>query len=45
MMDVDTGAEVEKPLTFEEYEMEFEKCLQKETSLFKSAVSSLDKVF
>lgn len=41
MMDVDTGAEVEKILSFEEYEIEYEKCLQAEVILFKSAVSSL----
>jgi hypothetical protein len=41
MMEVDTGAEVEKPLSFEEYEIEYEKCLLAEAILFKSAVSSL----
>jgi len=45
MMDVDTGAEVEKILSFEEYEIEYERCLQAEVTLFKSAVSSLAQVY
>jgi hypothetical protein len=38
---MDTGEEEEKPLSYQEYENEYEKCLSAEAILFKSAVSSL----